>query len=195
MKKYNGFTLIELTVTLAIVGALLVLGVPGLKSMIRGNQLVASSNDLVSALHVARSEAIKNNAKVTICESSNGTSCSATGNWENGWIIFNDADGNLSGTGAACVAAGTDCLLRVQKAIPGGQVVIKGLDDISAKITSFTFTSRGIPKDLTMASQAGIFNVCQLDDGGNTVASRAVVLSLSGRVRISDDSAVITQCP
>ena len=93
MKKNSGFTLLELLITLAIVAILLTVGVPSLRSMMQGNQLVASTNELLSALHVARSEAIKSNSRVTICESSNGTSCTTTGDWKDGWIVFIDADG------------------------------------------------------------------------------------------------------
>ncbi len=188
MKKNSGFTLTELMVTLVIVGIIAVVGGPSIKTFMQNSELVSSSNELVSALHVARSEAIKLNSRVTICESSNGTSCAATGNWEDGWIVFVDADGLLDGTGAACTATGTDCLLRVHEGSDDAALTITGLDSNSAAISSFTFTSRGLPKASNGASQSGTFSVC------NPSGSRAVVLGLSGRVRISDNSAVIT-CP
>ena len=194
MNKHSGFTLIELMITLAIVGILLAVGVPSLKAFMQGNQLVATSNELLSALHIARSEAIKLNKRVTICESSNGTSCSATGNWKNGWIVFTDALGATSGTAAICTNTIADCLLRVHEAIADNQLSVSGAYTGGGAISSFTFTSRGLPKDSTGASQSGIFSVCSFDDTDTVIGSRAVVLSLSGRVRVSDDSAVII-CP
>ncbi len=194
MKKYSGFTLIELMITLFIVGILLAVGVPSLKTFMQSNQLVASTNELLSALHVARSEAIKLNSRVTICESSNGTSCSNTGDWKDGWFVFVDSNGDLAGTGAVCAATGTDCLLRVHDGFNDNQLAVTGLDNNAAAVRSFTFSSRGLPKANSGAAQSGVFSICSLDSDGNTINSRAVVLSLSGRVRVSDNAAVIT-CP
>ena len=194
MKKHTGFTLIELMITLFIVGILLTVGIPSLKTFMQGNQLIAATNELISALHVTRSEAIKLNSRVSICESSDGATCSNTGSWENGWIVFVDGNGDLVGTGAACAAPNTDCLLRVHDAFTDNQLTVAGLNPNAAAINSFTFSSRGQPKSVIGASQSGVFSLCSLDTAGNTINSRAVVLSLSGRVRVSDNAAVIT-CP
>lgn len=194
MKNSSGFTLLELMITLFIVGILLAVGIPSLKSFMQGNQLVAASNELVSAMHVARSEAIKLNTRVSICESSDGANCAATGSWKEGWIVFVDANGDLANTGAPCAAANTDCLLRIHEAINDDLLTVAGVDANGAALNSFTFTSRGLPKAVNGASQSGVFSVCSLDSDGNTIGSRAVVLSLSGRVRVSDNAAVIS-CP
>lgn len=195
MKKNTGFTLVELMITLFIISILLTVGLPSLRSYSQSNQLVAASNELLSALHIARSEAIRLNSRVSICESSNGTSCATTGSWENGWIVFVDANGDRAGTGSVCTATGTDCLLRVHDAIEGDDLTIEGLmDDTSTAINHFTFNARGVPID-GGTLRSGIFNLCSLDSNGKTISSRAVVLSLSGRVRISDNTAIITQCP
>lgn len=194
MKKSTGFTLTELMITLAIVGVLLAVGVPSLKTFMQSNQLIAATNELLSALHVARSEAIKLNSRVSICESSNGTTCSGTGDWSNGWIVFVDAGGNLSNTGLPCAAANTDCLLRVHGAIADNKLSLSGVDANANAINSFTFTARGMPKNTAGISESGVFSVCSFDDSNNVIGSRAVVLSLSGRVRVTDNAAVIS-CP
>jgi Tfp pilus assembly protein FimT len=67
-------------------------------------------------------------------------------------------------------------------------LTIAGLDANNAAIEAFTFSSRGLPKNTNGAPQSGTFSLCGSND------SRAVVLGLSGRVRISDNAAVIT-CP
>ena len=78
---------------------------------------------------------------------------------------------------------------KVLISAPGGSDV----DANSAAISSFTFTSRGLPKAVNGASQSGVYSLCSLDSGGNTIDSRAVVLSLSGRVRVSEN--VVISCP
>ena len=197
MKKDTGFTLTELMITLAIVGILLVVGVPSLKTFMQGNQLIATTNELLSALHVARSEAIKLNTRVSICESSDGETCSKTGSWKNGWIVFVDGNvvnpgdlpGDLVNTGKPCSKPDTDCLLRIHGAISD-----KLLSVSAANVSSFTFTSRGLPKAANGASQAGVFSLCSFDSSDNVIDSRAVILSFAGRVRVSDNQAVIS-CP
>lgn len=195
MKKDAGFTLTELMITLAIVGVLLMVGVPSLKTFVQGNQLIASTNELLSALHIARSEAIKLNSRVSICDSSDGKTCALTGDWSNGWIVFVDFDGNLANNGAPCAAINTDCLLRVHNGFNDKQLSVSGIVDSTANaIVSFTFTARGMPKDTSGVSESGVFSICIFDSSNNVTGSRAVVLSLSGRVRVSDNAAVIS-CP
>lgn len=196
MKKHSGFTLVELMVTLIIVSILLAAGLPSLKSFLQGNQLIAGTNELISAIHIARSEAIKLQTNVTICESTDGTSCTdpATNNWDDGWAVFVDSNSDLAGTGAACTAVGADCLLRSHGAITDSKFTVEGLDSGGVDISSITFNSRGFPRSATGAWLSGTFSLCSLDGSGNTVGSRAVVLDLSGRVRVSDNAAVIS-CP
>ncbi len=194
MKRYAGFTLIELMITLVIVGILAGIGVPALKTFIQGNTLIASTNELISALHIARSEAIKLNSRVSICESSNGSTCTTTGKWKNGWIVFVDANGDLKNNGAACAAVNTDCLLRVHAGLVDKSLSVTGIDTNSGSISAVTFTSRGLPKDVSGAGVSGTFSICSFDSNNKVIGSRAVVLSIVGRVRVSDNSAVVS-CP
>ena len=197
MKKYSGFTLIELMLTLFIVGVLLAVGVPSLKTFMQSSQLIAATNELVSTIHVARSEALKLNKKITICVSDDGKSCLSSEKWALGWIVFVDANDDRVGTGVNCSAAAdvnTDCLLRVHEAIDDPQLSVSGtFDSNAADIEWITFTSRGVPKD-NGAFQSGTLSICSFDSSNTVLNSRAVVLSLSGRVRVSDNAAVIS-CP
>ena len=197
MKKNSGFTLIELMITLFIVGILLAVGVPSMRTFLQNNQLIATTNELVSAIHIARSEAFKLNKKVTICVSADGKSCVSSEKWAQGWIVFVDANDDRVGTGVNCSAVAdvnTDCLLRVHEAVDDPLLSVSGTyDSNAADIEWFTFTSRGVPKDRG-ASQSGVFSICSFDTSNSVINSRAVVLSLSGRVRVSDNAAVIS-CP
>lgn len=83
-----GFTLVELMVTVAVAAVLLAVAVPSFTQMIVSGRLTTQSNDMLAAINLARSEAIKRNASVTLCRAAaNATTCATTaGVWQN-WIV------------------------------------------------------------------------------------------------------------
>ena len=66
MRKPGGFTLIEMLVTIALLGVLAVIAIPQFRTLLERNQVVSAANDLVAALLMARSEAINQEATVTV---------------------------------------------------------------------------------------------------------------------------------
>lgn len=74
-----GVTVVELLIVLLIVAVLSVTAGPSLASALVAQRLRAAGSDLVSALLLARSEAIKRNANVTIRPA-------AGDDWASGWV-------------------------------------------------------------------------------------------------------------
>ena len=116
----NGFTLLELLVTIIIAGILFGIGIPAMGDFIRNSRMTATANDLVAAMHFARSEAIKRRSPVVVCASANplddaGADCTDTRilNAATGWIVFWDAD--VSGRRDA-----GELLLQQHAGIPAG---------------------------------------------------------------------------
>lgn len=66
MQRVRGFTLIELLVTLAIAGLLATIVAPSMSTFMARARLASDVNQVVSALNMARSEAIKRHQNVTI---------------------------------------------------------------------------------------------------------------------------------
>ena len=85
-RRHSGFTLAELLVVVAVLGILLVAGMPSMAEFVRNQRLKSASFDLFSSLVFARNEAITRNATVRVEP--------VSGYWTNGWTV-KDAAGNL----------------------------------------------------------------------------------------------------
>ncbi|HXF46721.1 MAG TPA: GspH/FimT family pseudopilin [Burkholderiaceae bacterium] len=167
----RGFSLIELLVVIAIVALLLGVGVPNMQSYVVSSRLAGSANDMYTALNLARSEAVRRQAQVTLAH--NGAAGSR--DWTSGWTMFVDADGD--GT----LDAGEE-VLRVGAALDPPLTLFG-----SANFANFiAFDAAG---RLTNAG-GGSFVLCHgtalVVDG--EPRARAVLVNGSGRVRMALDS-------
>ena len=77
--RHRGFTLMELIITIAIAGILASLALPSFREFILTQEVKNDSFDLVAALTLTRSEAIKRNTDVVMAK--------ATGGWQDGWTV------------------------------------------------------------------------------------------------------------
>lgn len=120
-----GFSLVELTVVLAVAAILAMAAAPSFADLIRSNRIATANNDLVATLQYARAEAVQRGRPVSVCASGDGATCSGGSDWSPGWIVL--LDGAAAGTPTAL--GGAAGILRVWQRQPP-QVRIAAVEDI-----------------------------------------------------------------
>lgn len=106
-RRQRGFTLGEMLTALAVVGIGLAVAVPSFQTITRNNRRATAVNQLVAAMHMARSEAVTRNQRVVICPSADGEACG--GDWQDGWVYFPDPNDNqVRDEGEDVLGAGTE---------------------------------------------------------------------------------------
>lgn len=96
MDKQSGFTLLELIITVVLLGIVATIAVPNFTLLVRSNQVSTQTNGLLLALQQARSEALRRGTPVSVCPSTDQATCASKDDWHNGWIVF--SDDNTTGT-------------------------------------------------------------------------------------------------
>lgn len=179
-KKSSGFTLIELIVVVSVAAIMASIAVPNFSSMIESNRATAATNELVSALILARSEALKRSNNVSVCASNDQVSCggNAFRNFGKGWIIFQDC--NVNGkidTSVDCdndgVADDDEETIKAHLEIKDIQMLRNGAA-AARHYFSYTFSGRG------SGSTVGF----KVRKEGASKVLREIKISRSGRVRV-----------
>jgi len=148
---FSGFTLIELMVTLAVAAIAIALATPSFSNVVLKNRMASSHNLILSALATTRSEAITRGTNMTVCASTNKTSCNSS-NWENGWIIFSDYNGDqIIDAGTSKCLPGEDCVLVVKGALGNGITVRNAIFSNAGWVQ---YNSQGV------VDSAGTFTMC-----------------------------------
>lgn len=166
LKVYQGVTLPELVITIAIAAILFAVAIPSFMTSVRSHRLTTVTNELVSALTLARSEAIKRGQYVVIRKA--GT------NWENGWRVFVDISRDTVSTKNE-FNVGTDSELRF----------FDGLADSYTLRGNNNFVNFIAYQPDGTSNNIGSFAICE---GENVQGAKLVIVNAVGRMRIAPDS-------
>jgi len=163
----HGFTLIELITTMFVALILVGIGIPGFNTAIKNSRLAKSSNELVTSLHRARSEALKRGHEIRLCAGDGN--CNSV-NWEEGWIVF--VDKNKDGLLDTDPDAGEDIIIE-QGAQSKTTIRSNGSEP-----GSFAYNNRGKPLDNRT------FTICD----NRPDAGKEVVIARTGRVSSNENT-------
>jgi type IV fimbrial biogenesis protein FimT len=163
--KQSGFTLIELFVTLLVVGVVASIAVPAMAEIVTAQRRFDVAQQLASGIRTARHEAVVRNQLVVIR--------AIDGQWGKGWQIVVDPKGT------------DDDLILVDRA-RSGKVPVVGNGQITQSI-SFS----GLGAAVGNGFVAGTLSICDAD---KPVSHHQVKLASAGRVRIESKTLPEERC-
>jgi type IV fimbrial biogenesis protein FimT len=162
-KRLQGFSLIELLTTLAVISILMFIGVPSIVKMTSNSQLQTATQDLLTAIQTTRTLAVMQHKRAVL---------RAKNEWHHGWELF--IDNNDNG-----IRDKKEELIFEQSGL--NQITISTTNK-SMKIISFVATgeSRQAKGSRGGAFLAGTLNICK-----GTGSGYKLILARGGRTRVS----------
>ncbi|WP_444908664.1 GspH/FimT family pseudopilin [Microbulbifer sp. TRSA005] len=160
----QGFTLLELIITLALLSILLLIGLPSFTQLLENTRLQTSTEEFFTAVQLTRTNAIIRNQRVTMRN---------LGSWEQGWEIFADSDNN---------GERGDKELLILSSAALDKVLIKTnspVEDYISFISTGESRKAGSPEG---ALQMGTLHICSQENN----RGKAFILSSGGRMRIEE---------
>lgn len=190
--KHSGFTMLELVITLIILGMMLGMGLPAMSKMIQSSAVRQVTNELVRDFNVARSQAVDLNQIVTVCRRSDATTCHTGGtnsnkDWQDsGWLVFVDV-------ATADQKPDSDAEI-LRETLIDSQVTID--QEIAADTTfkaAFSFFPDGTIKDSNLSRVNGVVVTMKICPASNTVKGRRITISERGDIR-TDILSALSDC-
>ena len=179
----RGFSLIELMITLAVLGMLLAIGLPNMGTWLQNTQIRNAAESINSGLQFARAEAVKRNTTVRFQLVSDMTNTCQLSTSGKNWVVSLDA------TTANCDVEPSDTVLPriLQKRAssegsPNAQITATGGTSVL-----FNGLGRATTGSLTQIDVRNLANgACKTPTGNEPMRCLRIQVSTGGQVRMCD---------
>ena len=173
----DGFTLIELMVTIAIAAILLMVAAPSFVTMQRNSELTAAANALVAGINAARGEAMKRGLNAVVVPTD-------AASWRNGWTVFVDTGTARNGTLDA-----SDIVVQRQPAL-AGYFAVSASGTAAEAVPYMMFDASGYSKTKAGGFGPLTLSIARNDLSGASVGeeTRRVIVARTGRARVCKPS-------
>lgn len=142
MKRSLGFTLVEMMIAVVIMAILLAVAMPGFQTFIQNTQIRTAAESMVAGLNLARTEALRRNARVSLWVVDQVTAACARSSTGSSWVVsVDDPAGN-------CAAASSETTSpRIVQSRSGkdgsSSVNVTAWDEPGAATSCITFNGFG----------------------------------------------------
>jgi len=152
-------------ITIFVFAILMAIAVPSFRDASLGARLSSIANNMVASVQLARSEAIKRNTVITLCASSDGSTCDDAADWDKGWVVRDDVAGTV---------------IQAQQALPAGW-----------KLTQAGGTDPVAFQPIGVGATAATFKACRSQPVGKQ--ERVVTVTATGMAYVTSTTA--GSCP
>ncbi len=167
-RTQTGLTLIELLVTLCMIGILSSFATLSFTHWMSLLRVESDYRALISMVNAARQSAVRLNRKVTLCPGDD-SGCGRRNTWHDGIIIFADSNNN--------------------RRLDNEETLLAHLPELHSTVTWRSFRNRSylrfLPNGFT-DWQNGHFQICPSEP--DPALNRMLVLNYSGRLYLSNDT-------
>jgi type IV fimbrial biogenesis protein FimT len=187
IKNGAGFTLVEMVIAVAIIAILLAAGMPSFQTFIENTKIRGATENMQAGLHLARMEAMRRNARVSLWMVNGLTSSCARSNSGTSWVVSQE---NPAGS---CNAASSDTtsprLIQSRSGSDGStNINVSALDSANAASSCITFNGFGRVESACTGGDNPITRITFASPSSST-RSLEVRIPTGGAVRMCDPSA------
>jgi len=166
----DGFTLIEMLVTILVLTILFLLAAPTFSNLINNNRMISEVYVMRATINHARTEALARREPIVICPTTDGLACTDSNDWSAGYMTFVDTDDNN-------IADPSDPDEEIIQWESRQRPVSIIFDNVNKRVR---YGGQGFAQD-----HGGTFTFC--DERGSTDA-RALILNPAGSLRAAIDA-------
>jgi type IV fimbrial biogenesis protein FimT len=167
-KTLHGFSLVEITVVIAIVAITAYLAMPSFYQWKNKHNVDTAVNTLMDAINFTRYTAIETDSTITLCPTEDQQSCSKT--WQGALMIFIDQDKDRQ-------LDSNETLIRVE------QLNLEGYIKSESWFGSHRYLQM-TPGGLTN-NQNGRYTICP--SNGDSQLARQIIINRRGKARLAKD--------